>query len=89
MWQVVNYSGGTGWRAKKNNNQVWGKTGTSQNPHGEDHSWFTGYTKLNNDKLMSVSVIVEHGGKGSGEGSIIAGKLFNYYREINIDNKTQ
>ena len=31
---------------------------------------------------MSLSIIVENGGKGSGEGSIIAGKLFDYYKEI-------
>ena len=85
MWEVVNYSGGTGWRAKINNNKVWGKTGTSQNPHGEPHSWFAGYTKLNNGKVMSLAVIVENGGKGSGEGSIIAGKLFNYYNKLGVD----
>ena len=86
MWQVVNYSGGTGWRAKRNNNKVWGKTGTSQNPHGEDHSWFAGYTKLESDELMSLAIIVENGGKGSGVGSIIAGKLFDYYREISLND---
>ena len=86
MWQAVNYSEGTGWRAKKGNNKVWGKTGTSQNPHGEDHSWFTGYTKLSNDKLMSLAIIVENGGKGSGEGSIIAGKLFDYYRQVGVND---
>ena len=53
MWQAVNYSEGTGWRAKINNNKVWGKTGTSQNPHGEPHSWFAGYTKINNGELES------------------------------------
>ena len=86
MWQAVNYSGGTGWRAKINNNKVWGKTGTSQNPHGEPHSWFAGYTKINNGELMSIAIIVENGGKGSGEGSMIAGKLFDYYREINLND---
>ena len=87
MWEVVNYSGGTGWRARSNdNNQIWGKTGTSQNPHGEDHPWFTGYTKLNDDKLMSLAVIIENGGKGSGEGSIIAGKLFDYYSSLSIND---
>jgi len=79
MWEVVNKTGGTGWRAQQNNNKIWGKTGTSQNPHGEDHSWFSGYAKLDNDNLMSLTVIIENGGKGSGEGSIIAGKLFDYY----------
>ena len=85
MWQAVNYSGGTGWRSKLNNNKVWGKTGTSQNPHGEPHSWFAGYTKVE-DKLMSVSVIIENGGKGSGVSSTIAGKLFDYYREIILND---
>ena len=87
MKEVVNHPNGTGRRAKIDNENIWGKTGTSQNPHGEDHSWFSGYTKLNNNNIMSLTVIIENGGKGSGEGSIIAGKLFNYYNEIHSRNE--
>ena len=86
MWDAVNSSGGTGWRANKSGNKIWGKTGTSQNPHGEDHSWFSGYTKIDNN-IMSLTVIVENGGKGSGQGSIIAGKLFEYYKAMDVVNE--
>jgi len=83
MWEVVNHSSGTGWRAKNKNFNVWGKTGTSQNPHGEDHSWFTGYARLESNDLVSAVVIIEQGGKGSGKSTMIAGKLFDYYNDLN------
>lgn len=43
---------------------VAGKTGTAQNPHGEDHSWFTCFTTQTTPKLV-VTVLVENGGFGS------------------------
>lgn len=43
--------------------RVGGKTGTAQNPKGEDHAWFVCYTPVDNPKVV-VAVIVEHGGKG-------------------------
>ena len=40
--------------------------------HGEDHSWFSGYVTLPNEKQMSLAVIVENGGKGSEVGAVVA-----------------
>ena len=81
MWNVVNHVKGTGKLAKINGADIYGKTGTAQNPHGEDHSWFAGYMKIQNNPILSLSILVEHGGKGSIESTKIAGKLFEYYRK--------
>ena len=43
---------------------VAGKTGTAQNPHGDDHAWFIGFAPSVNPK-MAFAVIVEQGGYGS------------------------
>ncbi|MGM0441132.1 MAG: penicillin-binding protein 2 [Elusimicrobiota bacterium] len=43
---------------------VAGKTGTAQNPSGEDHAWFTCYAPVN-DPQIAITVFVERGGHGS------------------------
>lgn len=44
--------------------QVAGKTGTAQNPHGADHSWFIGFAPAT-DARLAFAVLVENGGYGS------------------------
>jgi penicillin-binding protein 2 len=34
-----------------------GKTGTAQNPHGEDHGWFIGYAPADNPKIVVGSIM--------------------------------
>lgn len=80
---VVNDIDGTGKNAKSKLGKVSGKTGTAQNPHGEDHSWFSGYVALPDGIIMSLAVIVENGGKGSKEGASTARELFNEFTELN------
>jgi penicillin-binding protein 2 len=34
-----------------------GKTGTAQNPHGEDHGWFIGYAPADHPKIVVGSIM--------------------------------
>lgn len=43
---------------------VCGKTGTAQNPHGEDHSIFIAFAPKDNPKI-AIAVYIENGGFGS------------------------
>lgn len=56
-------AGGTGGRARLPGVTVAGKTGTAQNPHGEDHAWFIGFAPAEKPRV-TVAVLVENGGVG-------------------------
>jgi penicillin-binding protein 2 len=51
-----------------------GKTGTAENPHGDDHSWFVAYGPYE-DPRIAVVVIVEQGGYGASSAVPIAKKI--------------
>lgn len=53
---------------------VAGKTGTAENPHGDDHGWFVAYAPYDNPTI-AVAVIVEQGGYGSDAAAPIARKI--------------
>lgn len=55
-----------------------GKTGTAQNPHGKDHSWFIGYAPSNDPKIL-VCALVENAGHGSEVAAPLAGKIIQRY----------
>ncbi len=55
-----------------------GKTGTVQNPHGDDHSIFIAFAPLENPKI-AMSVIVENSGFGSTWAAPIASLLIEKY----------
>ena len=83
LYSAVNEYGGTGGKAYVSNGISRGKTGTAENPHGEPHSWFTGYVTANNKSKMSIVVLIENGGKGSDIAANISGKIFNYFSNSN------
>ncbi len=84
MEDVVNY--GTGFRAKVDSIAVCGKTGTSQNPHGEDHSVFIAFAPKENPKIV-VSVYVENAGQGARAAASIAGLVIEKYLTGKIKRK--
>ncbi len=62
MWESVN-RGGSSTLARLDGYDVCGKTGTAQNPHGEDHSTFISFAPRDNPRI-AISVYVENGGWG-------------------------
>jgi len=63
-----------------------GKTGTVQNPHGEDHSLFIAYAPIDNPKI-AISVIVENGGFGSKWAAPIASLMIEKYLTGKVERK--
>lgn len=54
------------------------KTGTAENPHGEDHSVFVAFAPRNNPKV-AISVIVENAGQGAHWAAPIASLMIEKY----------
>ncbi len=77
MRQVV-MEKGTGGGAKIPGIEVAGKTGTAQNPHGKDHSWFVGFAPFDNPQI-AICVIVENAGYGGAVAAPIAGLCMEQY----------
>lgn len=69
---------GTGFNARVEGISLAGKTGTAQNPQGENHAWFVGFAPFQNPEIC-VTVFVEHGGDGSQSAAPIAGDIIEYY----------
>ncbi|HWQ25800.1 MAG TPA: penicillin-binding protein 2 [Chlorobaculum sp.] len=69
---------GTGTLAQVQGVTVAGKTGTAQNPHGQDHAWFICFAPVENPKI-AIAVLVENAGFGGSISAPIARELINYY----------
>ncbi len=77
MYLVVHGAGTATW-LRYSKYEISGKTGTSQNPHGEDHAWFIAFAPFDNPKI-AVAVIVENVGFGSTYAAPIAQKVIEEY----------
>ncbi len=77
MYKAVN-GNGTATNIKDERLQICGKTGTAQNPHGEDHAMFVAFAPKDNPKI-AVSVIVENVGYGSTHAAPAAKKVIETY----------
>ncbi|MFO7863425.1 MAG: penicillin-binding protein 2 [Salinivirgaceae bacterium] len=79
MYRVVHGGPGSTARfAKLEGVDICGKTGTAENPHGEDHSIFIAFAPRDNPKI-AVSVYVENGGYGSVYAAPIASLIIEKY----------
>ena len=78
MRRVVNEDGGTGKKAAVKGIVVCGKTGTAQNPHGEDHSIFISFAPMNRPKI-AIAVFVENAGFGGTWAAPIASLMIEKY----------
>jgi peptidoglycan glycosyltransferase len=55
---------------------IGGKTGTAETGEGDPHAWFMGFGG-SPEPVYAVSVVLEHGGSGSGMPSAIGGSLLS------------
>jgi penicillin-binding protein 2 len=86
MRLVVNEDGGTGKQARMDNIIVCGKTGTVQNPHGEDHSVFFAFAPMKNPKI-AIAVFVENAGWGGSWAAPIAQLMIEKYLKRKVTDK--
>lgn len=78
MEGVVNGERGTGRAAALPSVDIAGKTGTSQNPHGEDHALFVAYAPAN-DPEIALAIIMENAGHGGAMAAPVARSIMEYY----------
>lgn len=78
LYLVVQGEHGTA-RAQRNDfYDISGKTGTAQNPHGENHAWFSAFAPSENPEIVVVA-LVENAGHGSEKAAPLVGKIIKYY----------
>jgi penicillin-binding protein 2 len=74
---------GTAIRSRIPGIHICAKTGTAQNPHGEDHSVFVAFAPRENPKI-AISVIVENAGQGAYWAGPIASLMIEKYLRDSI-----
>jgi penicillin-binding protein 2 len=84
MEQVVR--AGTARRAFIPDLSICGKTGTAQNPHGDDHSVFIGFAPKYNPKI-AIAVYVENAGFGGTWAAPIASLMIEKYIRRTVSRK--
>ena len=78
MEKVYTSHHGTAKNARVKNIEICGKTGTAENPHGEDHSIFIAFAPKNNPQI-AIAVYIENGGWGSTWAAPIASLMIEQY----------
>ncbi len=84
LFEVV--EAGTAKAARVEGITLCGKTGTAQNPHGDNHSMFAGFAPKDEAKI-AIAVVVENGGYGSTYAAPIASLLVEKYLNDTIATK--
>ena len=89
MWRAVNSgpgSGGTASIAHVDGLDICGKTGTAQNPRGDDNSVFMCFAPMNNPKI-AIAAYVENGGFGATWAAPIASLMVEQYLTGEVKRK--
>ncbi|MEL6152721.1 MAG: penicillin-binding transpeptidase domain-containing protein, partial [Bacteroidota bacterium] len=74
---------GTSWRVRIKGIPVCAKTGTAENPHGEDHAACIAFAPLKNPSI-ALAVYVENAGWGARAGAAVAGLVVEHYLRQSI-----
>jgi penicillin-binding protein 2 len=67
---------------------VAGKTGTAQNPHGEDHAWFICYAP-EEAPVIALAILVEHGGHGASAAAPLARQILNGVFTLQVEKQPE
>jgi len=80
MRSVITHDKGTGRKAQPEikGMKIYGKTGTAENPHGDDHAWFIGWAEYLNEKY-SLVILLENGGSGGSVAAPLAKIIFSQF----------
>ena len=78
MKNVVNTKKGTAYWSRLEDITVAGKTGTAQNPHGDDHSLFVGFAPFEDPEIV-IFTVIENAGHGSSHAAPVTTKLIKRY----------
>jgi len=82
MVDVVHGEHGTGRAAMVTGVKIAGKTGTAQNPHGEDHAVFIAYAPVENPSL-AISIVMENAGHGGAFAAPVAREIIlRYFSDV-------
>ncbi len=84
MFDVFEY--GTARGSRHDSIQMCGKTGTAENPHGQDHSIFVAFAPKDNPKI-AIAIIVENGYWGSRWAAPIASLMIEQYLLGKVERK--
>ncbi|MCD6311983.1 MAG: penicillin-binding protein 2 [Elusimicrobia bacterium] len=72
---------GTGRVMNINGSEIYGKTGTAQDPAGDDHAWFVSFGGGDLDDF-ALTVVLEHGGKGSAAAGPVSRAIWTEYLKL-------
>ncbi len=78
MREVVANEEGTAHNIYDKNLPIAGKTGTAQNPHGENHALFIAYAPADKPEI-AVAVVIENAGYGSTHAAPVAYKIIKTF----------
>ena len=81
MLEVVEGAEGTAKVVRLPRPQVAGKTGTAQNPHGDDHAWFICFAPYE-DPEIAICVMLENAGHGAAVAAPLAREILLHYFQI-------